>query len=70
VSDVDGLLRLLNVGFRRFAREPETRADSSRLILLAAMRLHSAYSTPAEAALVAAEAIAPLAATERQRRAG
>jgi hypothetical protein len=70
VSDVDGLLRLLNVGFRRYAREPETRAESSRLILNAAVALHAAHTSPAEAALAAAEALGPVAASARQRRAG
>ena len=44
MSDVDSYLRLLNSGFRRFARDPESRAESSRLILKAAVALQEAMA--------------------------
>lgn len=71
MTDTNALLRLINIGFRRFAREPETRAASSRAILNAAVALHSAYTSPGDASLAVVETLATLSAADRrQRRAG
>jgi hypothetical protein len=70
VSDVDSYLRLINTGFRRFARDPETRVESSRLILKAAVALHGEYASAGDVALACAEAVSPMAASDRLKRRG
>jgi hypothetical protein len=68
VSDVDGLLRLINIAFRRYARDPDSRVNSSRLMLTAALSLHAEHTTAAQAADVADQVIDAIEAAERRRR--
>lgn len=67
-SPQDGLVRLLAVAFRRYARDPSTRATAARHILAAAINLHAEHEGPGETALAASEALAELA--RRKRRGG
>ena len=68
MNRIDGLFRLLHVHSRRFAAEPETRAASSLGLLQAAIALHAAETSPGEAAVAAAEAVAALRSAERLAR--
>lgn len=64
-AKADGLFRLVNVATRRFSREPATRELSARMLLTAAVALYSDQTSPGEAALIAAEAVAELARIQR-----
>ena len=64
----DGLFRLLVSMTRKYSRDPSTRALSSAHILRAAVALHAANTSAAEAALTAAEAVSIPATQERLER--
>lgn len=61
-----GLFRLLSVWTRRYSREPASRDASARGALVAAISLYALETSVGEAAMVAAEAVADLAQTERR----
>jgi len=64
-----GLLRVIAVGLRRYSREPETRPNSARIMLGAAVALMAAETSPGETALAAAEFLASLSAQARREAA-
>lgn len=64
----DGFLRIVSGAVRRYSREPETRVHSARMMLSGALALHAAEAGAGETALVCAEVIAAMAATERQEK--
>jgi hypothetical protein len=68
VSNADGFLRLINIAFRRYARDPESRVNSSRIMLTAALSLHAEHTNAAQAADVADQVIDAIEAAERRRR--
>jgi hypothetical protein len=62
----EGMFRIVSSMARRYSRDPATRTTSSRHLLIAAINLYAGHTSPGEAALMAAEAIADLAASERR----
>lgn len=63
---IEGLLRFVSIGLRRYSREPDSRANSARLMMSAAIRLFAEETTAGEAALTASEIFAELSAEQRK----
>ena len=65
MTQADGLTQYIAKVFRRYSRGPETRDVSARHLMTAAINLYADHTSPAEAALIAAEVVADLAQRER-----
>lgn len=68
----DGLVRLVSAAFRKYSRDPETRAYASRHLLQAAMALCAQHNDLGEVGLIAAETLTTLKQSDRltERSAG
>jgi hypothetical protein len=63
----DAAFRMLSIVTKRYARDPQTRDASTRLMVLYAIALHAEATSPGDAALFAAEAVAELSRAQRPR---
>lgn len=67
-ADAGGIFRLVGIAFRRYARDPDTRQTSARLMLINALALYASLTSVGDAAVTASEMVASLA--QQERRAG
>lgn len=65
---MSAVVRLAMIAIRKFTREPESRKPSSRHLMAAAIHLFAEETSPEEAALACAEALADLAVMRRAAR--
>jgi hypothetical protein len=61
----DGLLQLISKTFRKYSRDPESRAYSSRHLLSAALALAAEHNDLGEVALITAETLTTLKQQDR-----
>lgn len=65
MNKADGLIRLISASFRRYSRDPDVRPVAARNLVLASIALYAEHASPADVALVAAEAVTEVARQDR-----
>lgn len=65
MSKADGLFRLVCVAFRKYSRDPQTRAYSARHLLSCSIALCAEHNDLGAVALITAETLAELKRQDR-----